>query len=309
MTKNKLTNPKFYIPLAALCCLLWSSAFPMIKLGYRQFAIASDDYAAQILFAGCRFFLAGVLTLLFGSLLSRRLLLPKKGKTLLHIAILSLAQTAVHYTLFYLALAQIDGSAGSIINSAGTFFGVLLSAAVFQSDRLTGKKLFGCLLGLGGIVLLNLHKLKLGFHFSGEGLMLLAALCGAISAVLIKRFTQSDHPALLSGWQFMLGGLLMIGAGLGFGGRLESIDAKGIGIVLYLAFVSAAAYTLWGVLLKYNEVSRITVFGFINPVGGVFLSALLLGEQVNLPIAMASLALVSIGIVLVNVKTNSRLAH
>ena len=59
--------------------LLWGSAAPCIKLGYRCFAIAGEDVLSQILFAGVRFTLAGVLTVLLGSLLGRRLLLPKRG--------------------------------------------------------------------------------------------------------------------------------------------------------------------------------------------------------------------------------------
>ena len=64
---------------AVVANLLWGSAAPCIKLGYRFFAIAGEDVMGQILFAGVRFTLAGVLTVLFGSLLRRRVLLPKRG--------------------------------------------------------------------------------------------------------------------------------------------------------------------------------------------------------------------------------------
>jgi len=45
----RLQKPQWYIPLATLCCLLWASAFPAIKLGYRFFAIAAANppYAQQ----------------------------------------------------------------------------------------------------------------------------------------------------------------------------------------------------------------------------------------------------------------------
>ena len=105
---KKLTKPSVYIPLAALCCILWSSAFPFIKLGYRYFAIAADDYASQILFAGCRFMLAGVITLILASLIAKKPLIPQHRDTVHRIMILSLAQTAVQYTLFYFALAKIE---------------------------------------------------------------------------------------------------------------------------------------------------------------------------------------------------------
>ena len=59
---------------AMLCCVLWGSAFPCIKIGYRLLEIDSADTATQILFAGCRFALAGVLTILIGSVLALSLI-------------------------------------------------------------------------------------------------------------------------------------------------------------------------------------------------------------------------------------------
>ncbi len=55
------------------------SAFPCIKIGYQMMHIASDEAASQILYAGYRFTLAGILTILLGSIGSRRFLRPTKG--------------------------------------------------------------------------------------------------------------------------------------------------------------------------------------------------------------------------------------
>ena len=81
-----------------------------------------------------------------------------------------------------------------------------------------------------------------------------------------------------------------------------SIAVPAVALLLYMAMISAVAYTLWGVLLKYNPVSRVSVFGFMNPVFGVLLSALILGESAQaLSIyALAALVLVSMGIYVVN---------
>ena len=86
------------------------------------------------------------------------------------------------------------------------------------------------------------------------------------------------------------------------GGHITKVTASGIGLLVYLALVSAVAYSLWGILLKYNPVSRVTVFGFMNPVFGVLLSALLLGEtdQASGILGLLSLLLVSVGIYVVN---------
>ena len=73
-------------------------------------------------------------------------------------------------------------------------------------------------------------------------------------------------------------------------------------MLLYLAFLSAAAYTVWGILLKYNPVSQVAIYGFSNPVVGVLLSALFLGEggQAFSLQNLGALALVSAGIYVVN---------
>ena len=74
-------------------------------------------------------------------------------------------------------------------------------------------------------------------------------------------------------------------------------------MLIYLALVSSVAYTLWGLMLKRNDVSKISVFGFMTPVTGVILSALLLGEADTLGVKhIISLLLIAAGICIVNLK-------
>ena len=65
MQKSKL-DQFFSIPAAAVlmaivCNVLWGSAFPFIKLGYRLFAIDSADTASILCFAGVRFMIGAAL--------------------------------------------------------------------------------------------------------------------------------------------------------------------------------------------------------------------------------------------------------
>ena len=76
--KSILTSVVFVTLGAMVSCLLWGSAYPMIKLGYEEFKITSDMMTSQILFAGIRFTLAGILAVLLGSVIRRKVLLPKK---------------------------------------------------------------------------------------------------------------------------------------------------------------------------------------------------------------------------------------
>ena len=90
---------------------------------------------------------------------------------------------------------------------------------------------------------------------------------------------------VLSGYQFLCGGIILTAAGLICGGRvnLTGVSLGGWVLLLYMGFISAAAYTLWGILLKYNPVGRVAVYGFMNPMFSFLLSALLLGEGIDGP--------------------------
>ena len=294
--------------LAFISCALWGSAFPMIKIGYEQFGITNSGAGAKILFAGVRFIIAGVLAWLAGSLAQKRPLLPEKGRRAAdwrRVMLLSLFQTILQYFFFYLGLANCTGVKSSIINGSGAFVVIILTTLVFRMEKMTWKKLAGCILGFAGIILINLGGDMSGFAWNGEGFIFMTVLSYAGSTILIKRFTgEGADPVMMSSLQFVFGGIVLTLLGLLMGGASEqwSFTGAGFGTLMWLAFVSAAAYSLWAVLLKHNPVSRVAVFGFLNPVCGVLLSALLLGEteQAFSLRSAGALALVCLGIFIVN---------
>lgn len=307
--EDLLQNQAVVCIIALVCCALWGSAFPFIKIGYSLFDIPSGDWASQILFAGLRFTLAGILTVVFGSAISKRFLYPQR-KNIICVCVLSLFQTVLQYLFFYIGLANTTGTKGSIINSTGTFFAVLVSCLLLRQERLNIQKIIGCAVGFAGTVIINLSGSagQGGMTFFGEGFILLSSLSYAFSSALIKQYSKRENPVVLSGYQFVLGGLVMTLCGFALGGRIYNAQPKGILLLAYLAFLSAAAYTLWGILLKYNDVSRVAVFGFMTPVFGCILSALFLGEGFSGSglKTLWALLLVSAGIIIVNIKFNKR---
>lgn len=307
--KEQFMNKTIVVWLGALlCCALWGSAFPCIKIGYQMFAIESEDVAAQILFAGCRFTLAGILALLLGGGLSRTDLVPKKqswGKILK----LSMLQTVLQYVFFYVGLANTTGVKASIIEGVNVFIAILVASLIFRQEVLTVRKMIGCVIGFFGVVLVNLTGtgLDLNLKFTGEGFIFFSTIAYAFSSVYLKRYSKEENPVVLSGWQFILGGIIMIFCGFAAGGRLHVWTVYGIAMLIYMAMISAVAYSLWGILLKYNPISRVAVFGFMNPVFGVILSALLLGESDSIGIMCAvALVLVCAGIYIVNMQPETK---
>ena len=308
--KNKelLKNRAVVFLLAMLCCLLWGSAFPCIKLGCRFSHIASDDTFSQILYAGLRFILAGVLALVIGSFAARKPLLIKKSS--LHKAFrLSLFQTILQYTFFYIGLSRSTGMKSSVITASNVFMSIMVAALVFRTEKLAFRKICGCIVGFSGILLMNLSGMSGGFRLTGEGFVFLSALSYAFSSALIKRYSQDEDPVLLSGWQFIIGGTFMTLVGFVFGGKINVINAEGVSMLIYLAFVSATAFSVWGTLIKYNNVSTVSVFGFMNPVFGVILSYLILSEKSPSGVlgTAAALVLVAAGIIIVNLPVRKTL--
>ena len=127
----------------------------------------------------------------------------------------------------------------------------------------------------------------------------------------MRIFGQKDDPVTISGYQFILGGIILSGIGFVFGGRLVFYSVSCVLMLIYLGFVSAGAFALWSILLKYNPVSKVSIFSMMTPIFGVTLSTLLLSEnsQVSFVQALCALALVSLGIWTINrtekVKTTS----
>lgn len=280
MNKNTLTKTPVVCALAILCCILWGSATPSIKIGYEVFNIASGDTASQILFAGVRFVLAGILTILFGSLLSKKALVPKK-EAIPSIVKLAMVQTILQYVFFYIGHAHTSGVKAAIINGSNVFLAILFAVLIFKYEKMTLTKLLGCIAGFAGIVIINLTSggIDMNVSFLGEGAILISAAAYALSSGMIKKYSQSENPVILSGYQFFLGGLVMTAAGLIAGGRISGFTVSSTLLLIYLAMISSVAYTVWGILLKHNPVAKVTVFGFTNPMFGVILSAIFLGEK------------------------------
>lgn len=296
------TTPIIIVLGALLCCALWGSATPFIKMGYKvMFDGGKPDVYSTILFAGIRFAAAGFITVLLYSIARRKVLYPKK-ENLGKVAIIAAFQTVIQYFFFYVGLANTSGAKGTIISGSSSFFAIFISSLIFKQEKLTVKKVVACVVGFAGIIAVNLNGLDFSMNFTGDAFVLFSAMSLAFSSVLIKIFSKSEDPVVISGYQFMLGGTVMIVAGLIAGGRIDHFDFTGAAILVYLSFLSAIAYALWGMLLKFNPVSKVTIFSFMTPVFGVLLTKLMLPEEstVKLVNLLISLVLVCLGVFMLN---------
>ena len=304
--KNIFTNPLVITLCALLCCALWGSATPAIKTA-SALLIPVSGVPSTILFAGIRFFMAGIITIAIYSIGRKKLLVFKK-ENLPRVLTVASFQTVIQYIFFYVGLANTTGVKGTIASGSSAFFCVLIASLIFKQEKLTSKKIIACILGIAGIVIINLRGLEFTMNFLGDGFVIISTVAYSFSSVFMKRFSKYEDPVVLSGYQFIFGGAFMIIVGALLGGKISLASPKGVVILVYLAFLSAIAYALWGMLLKYNPVSRVTIFSFTTPIFGTILSLIFLPESSGVDVInlVITLFLVSGGILLLNYQPKSK---
>ena len=291
---------------ALICTVLWGSAYPCIKKGYEIFDIAGDDIPGKLLFAGIRFFFAGLITLAIFALMGNKLEKPDK-KTALGIFYVGFIQTFVQYIFFYIGLANTTGVKSSILNSSVTFFSIILAHFFVAGDRINIKKALGCIVGFAGIIAINIKGFSPGdmsFSLLGDGAVLFAAFAFSLGALVAKIYSEKFSPVLITGYQLTLGGIILTSVGILTGGRLSFAGISGYILLAYMACLSAVAFTLWTILNKYNPMSRVAIYNFLTPVFGTVLSCIFLGENLWELQNLIALVLVCAGIMIVNVKSS-----
>ena len=305
MKTTVLQNRPAAYGLAIGCTLLWGTAFPFIKRGYAAFAIADGDVGAMLLFAGLRFTLAGAMVLAFLCVREKRFV-PVGKADAGAAALLGAVQTFGQYLFTYAGIGLHTGANTSIITACASFLTVLGAALFLKSDRLSVWKILGCALGFGGVLVMNGGGGLALDTLLGDSLIFMSTVFAAAGNLIAKKLTPGRSPVKLTAYQLLCGGLALTVAGLLRGGRLNLTSMDGLLILLWLAFVSAAAFTVWTALLKFHPASNISVFNLLVPVFGTFLSGMLLGENVFRAEIFLSLALIAAGIVAVNVSKEGK---
>jgi len=291
--------------LAITSCFLWGSAFPSLKISYAQIMPLNVNAYDRMIFASLRFFIASLMLFSIILLNGKRKELFKIKKYFLALLILGLMQTSLQYFFFYNGLANTTGVKSSIISTSGIFMTVIASHFVYKNDKLNFKKSLGIILGFLGVVVVNLNRgeLNAAFLFTGEGFLIISAAISAAASFLAKKLTGSLSALIVTAWQMFMGSLILFfvsSTGSGFN-RL-SFSPFTLSLLFYLAFISAAAFALWYTLIKYNNLGFVTIYKFMVPVSGVFLSSILLPEESINIIIISAMLMVSLAIIIINYK-------
>lgn len=297
--KQSRLNRRGMTLLATLfCCFLWGSAFPAVAASYDLFHVNLEDPFQIISFAGIRFMIAAALIFTYAIATGKKI--HVNGKDLRRISILSLLQTVGQYVFFFLSMRTVHPANASILASTGIFFTVIIAHFVYKNDRLTSRKILGLFLGMSGIVILN-GGASGTFSFTGEGFMILSMLLSALAGIYTKKLAVTISPYAITGYQLLLGSVLLIGLGTSFSGPPQlTLTWLSMPLLVYLGFISAAAFTTWSAILKHHPISKVSVYKFSIPIFGVLISFVLFRGTLDVAIVLISLTFVAVGILLIN---------
>lgn len=293
---NVFSKPPIRVLTAVLCTLLWGSAYPLIKLGYEKMDIVTIP--DKLMFAGVRYVAAGLMLFVFLLVFSGRSLVIEKSRISL-VVLYGLVQTGFMYFLNYMGLSYTTATKTSVLTALSAFLAVVLSPLFFKNEKITFLKIIGCLIGIGGVMIVNMGFLSGSFSFTGEGLIIIAMILNTFGG-FIGKTAGRGNPFGASTYQLFIGGTFLCIIAFIFGSRLR-FNYEGMLITLFLALVSSGAFSLWCVLLTCNDASKIMVFNLLIPLFGALFSFLILGErEIFDPLYIVSLIMISTGIILVN---------
>ena len=271
-------RPAWVVTFALTAAIAWGWAYPLIKLGFGEFGITQEMTGSKMLFAGIRFAISGVIVLI---------LARGKGKSFgvvhpvnwWYLLVFALLNTTLHYAFFYIGLSHSEGARAAILNSMGVFLLVLLACLFYKSDKLTMRKIIGCVIGFVGILILNLGGGESGhFTWLGDGMIILNALCSASAGLMTRGLRTRVDVFVGTGYSLGIGGVLLIVPGLLLGGTLPQVTGMGIVILGLLIGISTMGFALYNKLLSCNPVGKVAIFNSLIPVVGAITSCLCLNE-------------------------------
>ena len=311
-TKTKTPLPLFQRPawvclFALTAAVLWGWAYPIIKIGFQEWGITPDMTGSKMLFAGIRFAISGLIILAMARGM-RRSFRPARGWDWGFILLFALINTTFHYACFYIGLSHSEGSRAAILNSLSIFLVVVLACVFFKSDRMTVRKMVGVLLGMAGILILNLNGDAVSAEWSwlGDGMIIVNAICSAVASLLTRSMARRVDIIVGTGYSLALGGLLLIIPGLAMGGTLPHVTLWGLTLLGMLVGISTIGFALYNQLITHNPIGKVAIYNSLLPIVGAVTSCLCLGEPFQANYILAG-GLVASGIYIVNAaKGNAR---
>ncbi len=286
--------------LALLCAALWGGTAVAVQF-------TQDDWP-PLGTAAIRFALGSFFVWLWCRWESQPLAIrPDQWRPILTLGLMLFCQIA----LFHYGLTRTSSAHGALMIGTNPVWVALIAHVALPNDRLTWLKLLGLTVAVIGVAILlfaatsppeqsetNVHSQPATLW--GDGVLLASAWLLGIKLVYTKRALSTVEPAKLLMWSNLVGTVLLLIASLVWEGTSGyRITANAVyGLMYQGVVVSGFCFMTWTLLLRRHRASQLAVFGFAQPLFGVFFGIWLRHESWGLGLIIGTLG-VACGILLV----------
>ena len=261
---------RHFVQLIALSAL-WGASFPLLR-------IASPALGPWVV-AGLRCILAAVVLTVLMVVLRERWPLRAAWPRL---ALLGALTVVMPFLLFNWAALVIPAGYSAVLNATAPLFGVLGAAAAGE-ERLTSRRLLGCVVGFAGVALL----VRLGPVAVTPQVVLAALACtGAAAsygfgAILMKRATLTHEPLPASAAVHLAAALILLLPSAIAAPSIHPTPGALIAVAVLGTITSGLMYWISMRLMREIPASAATSAAFMIPLFGIAWGGLFLDEPVT----------------------------
>lgn len=291
---------RVWLAFAALC-MIWGSSYLFIRVGVRD--LTPPALIALRLLVG-----AAVISTIATV---RRHDLRLQRRDFLVLLVVATINTAAPFLLIAWGEVTVPSGLAAVLNSTVPIFSIILAGAVLQDERMTLPRLGGVALGFTGVVVLLAKSLgQATIHWSalvGQGAIVLASICYAVGAVLVRKTLRDVPPLTLATYTLLIAASEIVILSLVFSrpawGAMSHTTWFAVAWLGILG--SGVAYLLAFYVLSNWGAARYTLLAYMMPVVGLTLGAVFLHEVLDWHIIAGSILVVS-GVILASLVKRTR---
>ncbi|MFN2493456.1 MAG: DMT family transporter [Pyrinomonadaceae bacterium] len=259
-----------------LLCLIWGSTWLFIKIGLEDLP--------PFTFAGIRFVIS--CSILFALIGMRGIPLPRRRSDWGLLAVTGLLTFSINYGLVFWGEQYISSGLAAVLQSMMPGFGMLLAHLYLPKERITALRIVGVVMGIVGVAVIFSNQLSVSGRRAllGSAALVLSALSGAYSNVLVKAKAKHLDPSVTAAGQMLFGLFPLLALGLLLEGNPMRFHwtQRAVISVLYLAIVGTViAFVLYYWLIQHMDVTNTLLISLITPVVAVILGMLVLNERLT----------------------------
>jgi len=290
---------KIFLAYAAIC-LIWGSTWIAIRFGLESLT--------PMFSAGVRFSLASVI--IFGIMKMKSIRLQTDSLSIRLYLLMGFFSFVIPFGLVYWAEQFVPSGLAAVLFAVYPFWVVIFSFVRMPSESIGFYKVFGTILGFGGILIIFSDSFvgDLTEYIIGMLAVVLSGIMQAWIAVSIKKFGNHLHPLSMNFVPMVIAGISMIL--IGFAAEdLSTIkfDETAILSILYLAiFGSVITFTTFYWLIKHINLVILSLLAFITPIVALILGYFIYGESLSIKLFIGA-ALVLTGVFWANLGNLLRL--